>query len=68
MIGVHEQTGRWHGLTSGGSTDELKATRHFQHFPNWLRFILALVACVGLTGCYDTRQEITLNPDGSDAW
>lgn len=31
----------------------------------FLRCMLAFVACCLLSGCFDTKQDITLNPDGS---
>ena len=30
-----------------------------------LRVLLLAGACASLTGCFDTKQEVTLNPDGS---
>lgn len=30
-----------------------------------LQILVLSIACLALTGCFDTKQEITLNPDGS---
>ena len=33
--------------------------------PGALRVVVLAVVCVFLSGCFDTKQDITLNPDGT---